>query len=270
MIDDIIVYRFNAERLFICVNAGNREKDFAWLKEQGSAPGCTVTDRGDEYAQIAIQGPKARALVQKLANKDLSDVKPYWFTEGEVAGVPGIIARTGYTGEDGYEVFCAPEHAEKLWNALLEAGKPEGLLPCGLGARDSLRLESCFRLYGNDMDEATTPLEAGLGWIVKLDKGDFIGRDVLVKQKVTGLPKQLVYFKLKEKGIARHDYPVYEAGSVVGKVTSGTLGPTVKEAVGMAFVPPRVAKAMAPIDIDIRGKRVPAEIVKQPFYKRTT
>jgi aminomethyltransferase len=268
MIDDIIVYKFSPERLFICVNAGNRDKDFAWLKEQGTAPGCTVTDRGNEYAQIAVQGPKAVALVQKLANKDLSGVKTYWFTEGEVAGVPGIIARTGYTGEDGFEIFCAPEHAENLWNAILEAGQPDGILPCGLGARDSLRLESCYRLYGNDMDEQTTPLEAGLGWIVKFDKGDFIGRDVLVEQKAEGLSKQIVYFKLKDKGIARHDYPVLSEGKVVGKVTSGTLGPTVKEAVGMAFVPPAVAKAGGPIAIDIRGKAVPAEIVKQPFYKR--
>jgi aminomethyltransferase len=240
------------------------------MKEQGTAPGCTVTDRGDDYAQIAVQGPKARELVQRLADKDLSGVKTYWFTEGQVAGVPGIIARTGYTGEDGFEIFCAPDRAEQLWNALVEAGQPLGLLPAGLGARDSLRLEACYRLYGNDMDETTTPLEAGLGWIVKVEKGEFIGRDVLVKQKKEGLPRQIVYFKLTDKGIARHEYPVVEGNVTVGKVTSGTLGPTVKEAVGMAYVPPRLARQGTLIHIDIRGRQVPAEIVKQPFYKRTT
>ena len=268
IIDDIIVYRFNPERLFVCVNAGNRDKDAAWMKAEGTGPGCTVTDRGDDYAQIAVQGPRAPALVQSLTKTDLSGVKTYWFTEGTVAGVQCIIARTGYTGEDGFELFCAPEKAVHLWNAILEAGTPVGLIPAGLGARDSLRLESCYRLYGNDMDSTTTPLEAGLGWIVKLDKGDFRGRAVLAKQKETGLTKQIVGFRLKDKGIARHDYPVLDNGAVVGKVTSGTLGPTVKESVGMAYVPPRLAKIGTPIQIEIRGKPVAAEVAKMPFYKR--
>jgi aminomethyltransferase len=268
IIDDIIVYRFNPERLFICVNAGNRDKDFAWLKSQGAAPGCTVTDRGDDYAQIAVQGPRAPALVQSLTRRDLSGVKTYWFTEGDVAGVPCIIARTGYTGEDGFELFCAPDKAVALWNAIVEAGQSVGLKPAGLGARDSLRLESCYRLYGNDMDETTTPLEAGLGWIVKLDKGEFRGRHVLVEQKARGLQKQIVGFRLADKGIARHDYPIVENGQVIGKVTSGTLGPTVKQSVGMAYVPPRLAKIGTPLQIEIRGKPVAAEVAKMPFYKR--
>jgi aminomethyltransferase len=268
MIDDIIVYRFNAERLFICVNAANRAKDFAWMKAEGSAPGCTVTDRGDDYAQIAIQGPRAPAIVQSLTKAALSRVRTYWFTEGEVAGTPCIIARTGYTGEDGFELFCAPDKATGLWDAITEAGRTAGITPAGLGARDSLRLESCYRLYGNDMDQTTTPLEAGLGWIVKLDKGNFRGRAVLVEQKEKGLPRQIVGFKLKDKGIARHDYPVLDGGIAVGKVTSGTLGPTVKEAVGMAYVPPRLAKVGTAIQIEIRGKPVAAEVAKMPFYKR--
>ncbi len=269
IIDDIIVYRFNSERLFVCVNAGNRDKDAAWMKAEGTAPGCTVTDRGDDYAQIAVQGPRAPVLVQSLTKRDLSGVKTYWFTEGEVAGVPCIIARTGYTGEDGFELFCAPDRAAGLWNTLLEAGKSVGLIPAGLGARDSLRLESCYRLYGNDMDGTTTPLEAGLGWIVKLDKGDFRGRDVLVKQKETGLPQVLVGFRMRDKGIGRHDYPIVENGTRVGKVTSGTLGPTVQEAVGMAYVPPRLAKVGTPLQVEIRGKPVAAEVSKMPFYRRS-
>jgi aminomethyltransferase len=269
IIDDIIVYRFSAEKLFVCVNAANRAKDFAWMHSRGTAPGCTVTDVGDNYAQIAVQGPRAPAIVQSLTKTDLSNVKTYWFTTGEVAGTHCIIARTGYTGEDGFELFVPPESAEKIWDALLEAGRPSGLIPAGLGARDSLRLESCYRLYGNDMDDKTTPLEAGLGWVVKLDKGEFNGRDVLVKQKANGLPKQIVGVKLKDKGIARHDYPVAEpGGDIVGKVTSGTLGPTLKEAVGMAYVPPRLAKVGTPIEVEIRGKRVAAEVAKMPFYKR--
>jgi aminomethyltransferase len=268
IIDDIIVYRFNSEKLFVCVNAGNRDKDVAWMIAEGTAPGCVVTDRGDEYAQLAVQGPKAPGIVQSLTKKDLSGVKTYWFTEGEVAGVPCIIARTGYTGEDGFELFCPPDKAEYLWNAVLTAGKADGIIPVGLGARDSLRLESCYRLYGNDMDDTTTTLEAGLGWITKLNKGEFRGRSVLVKQKEQGLPRQIVGFRLKEKGIARHDYPVVENGVQIGKVTSGTLGPTVGEAIGMAYVPPRLAKVGTPIWIEIRGKPVAAEVAKMPFYKR--
>jgi aminomethyltransferase len=268
IIDDIIVYRFNPERLFICVNAGNRAKDFAWLKSQGTAPGCTVTDRGDDYAQIAVQGPRAPGLVQSLTKRDLSAVKTYWFTEGEVAGVQCIIARTGYTGEDGFELFCAPERAVSLWSSLLDAGQSVSLTPAGLGARDSLRLESCYRLYGNDMDDTTTPLEAGLGWIVKLDKGEFRGRNALLEQKTRGLSRQIVGFRVTDKGIARHDYPVAESGQTIGKVTSGTLGPTVKQAVGMAYVPPRLAKIGTPLQIEIRGKPVSAEVAKMPFYKR--
>ncbi len=268
MIDDIVVYRFSAEKLLVCINAANRDKDVAWMKAEGTRDGCTVTDAGDAWAQLAVQGPKAAAILQTLTVTDLSTVKTYWFTEGTVSGIPAIIARTGYTGEDGFELFCSPDKAAELWSALVSAGAPLGLIPAGLGARDSLRLEVAYRLYGNDMDETTTPLEAGLGWIVRIDKGDFVGRDVLVSQKSAGLPQRLVGFKLTDKGIARHDYPVLKDGAKVGRVTSGTLTPTVKEAVGMAYVPPALAKEGSTFDVEIRGKAVPAVVVKTPFYAR--
>lgn len=268
VIDDVFVYRYSAERLLICVNASNRAKDFAWLKERGEADGCQVTDRSDEYAQIAIQGPKAVGIVQRLTGTALSDIRPYWFRDGEIAGVATIIARTGYTGEDGFELFCAPDQAEKLWSALLEEGRADGLKPAGLGARDSLRLECAFRLYGNDLDETTSPLEAGLGWIVKFDKGEFVGRDALLKQKEAGLTRRLVGFKLTDKGIARHGYAVLDGGEKVGEVTSGTMSPTLKEAIGLAYVPPRLAKEGTALSIDVRGRAVSAQVVKTPFYKR--
>lgn len=268
MIDDIVVYRFSKERLLVCVNASNRAKDFAWMKEHGEGPGCVVTDRGDEYAQIAVQGPKALKILKKLTKSDLDAVKTYWFTEGTIAGAPSVIARTGYTGEDGFELFCAPDQARRIWDAVLEAGRAEGIQPAGLAARDSLRLEVAYRLYGNDMDETTTPLEAGLGWIVKLDKGPFRGRDALVQQKEQGLARRLVGFKLTGKGIARHDYPVQHEGVVVGRVTSGTLSPSTKEAIGLAYVPSKLAKEGTAFDVEIRGRPVAAVVAKTPFYKR--
>ncbi len=268
MIDDLVIYRFSPTKLLVCVNASNRAKDFEWMKTEGTTSGCAVTDRGDEYAQIAVQGPKAAGILQRLTKVALSGIRTYWFGEGEVAGVSCIVARTGYTGEDGFELFCAPSGAEKVWNALLDSGRGEGLTPTGLGARDSLRLESAYRLYGNDMDETTTPLEAGLGWIVKLEKGDFIGRAVLVEQKARGLPRRLVGLKLTEKGIPRHEYAVLQDGKKVGHVTSGTLSPTTHEAIALAYVPPQLAKIDAPLAVEIRGKPVQAVVVKTPFYSR--
>jgi len=267
IIDDLVVYRFRESKLLVCVNAGNRAKDAEWLIERGTRPDCAVTDRGDDYAQLAVQGPQAASIVQKLTKADLSSVKTYWFTVGEVAGFPAVIARTGYTGEDGFELFVAPHHAAPLWNALITASDG-ALVPAGLGARDSLRLESAYRLYGNDMDETTTPLECGLGWITRFDKGDFIGRDALLKQKAEGITRKLVGFKLTDRGIARHDYPVLVDGTLAGKVTSGTLGPTVQQSVGLAYVPATHAAEGSVFDVEIRGKPVPAVVVKTPFYKR--
>lgn len=269
ILDDVVVYRFNAEKLLVCVNASNREKDAAWLKSQGEAPGCTVTDRSDDYALLALQGPVSQQILQPLTKTDLSGLRPFRFTEGEVTGIPCVISRTGYTGEDGFELFCAPDRAVEVWNAVMESGAPKGIAPAGLGARDSLRLECAYRLYGNDLDETTTPLEAGLGWVVKLDKpGGFRGSDALAKQKEAGLTRRIVGFRLTGKGIPRQGYPVLVDGKAVGTVTSGTLGPTVKEPVGLAYVPPEFAKEGTTFDVEIRGKPVPAVVVKTPFYKR--
>ncbi|MBN8232925.1 glycine cleavage system aminomethyltransferase GcvT [Corallococcus macrosporus] len=267
-VDDVVAYRFSPERILICVNSSNREKDFAWMKAR--AEGVTPVDRGDEYAQIAVQGPKAVGLVQRLTKADLSQVGTYRFTEGEVAGVKSIISRTGYTGEDGFELYCATGDAVKLWDALLEAGQPDGVKPCGLGARDSLRTEMKYALYGNDIDDAHTALEAGLGWIVKLDKaGGFIGKDALVAQKAAGIPRKLVGFELTGAGIPRHGYPILKDGVRVGEVTSGTQGPSVKKPIGMGYVPTNLATEGSTFDVEIRGRAVPAVVVKTPFLKKS-
>jgi aminomethyltransferase len=265
VIDDIIVYRFSPSRLFICVNASGREKDFEWMKAHASE-GARVEQHSDDWAQIAIQGPKAPALVDALCEPRVLDLRYYHFRQATVAGIPGcIVARTGYTGEDGFEVFVPPAGARKLWSALVE----RNAVPCGLGARDSLRLEVAYRLYGNDMDEEHTPLEAGLGWIVKLDKpGGFIGSDALIRQKKEGLRRKLVGFKLTGKGIARHGYPVLSQGARVGEVTSGTQSPVLKESIGLAYVPVALSKEGSIFEVEIRGKPVPAAAVKTPFVEK--
>lgn len=265
-VDDVVAYRFSPEHIFICVNASNVEKDFAWMSQ--NAKKVKPVNRSDDYAQIAVQGPKAFGLVQKLADKPLDGVGTYRFTTGKVAGVEAIISRTGYTGEDGFELYVAPNDAEKLWFALLENGKAEGCAPAGLGARDSLRTEMKYALYGNDIDDQHTPLEAGLGWIVKMDKGDFIGRSVLEAQKAAGIPRKLVGFELTEAGIPRAHYPILKDGQKVGEVTSGTMGPSVKKAVGIGYVPTALAAEGSTFHVDIRGRGVAARVVKTPFYKK--
>jgi aminomethyltransferase len=265
-VDDIVAYRFSPEHIFICVNAANREKDFAWMK--ANAKGVTPVDRSDDFAQIAVQGPKAFGLVQKLCPKDLSPIGTYRFTTGQVAGVDCIISRTGYTGEDGFELYCPPAKAEALWFALLDAGQGDGVVPAGLGARDSLRTEMKYALYGNDIDDTHTPLEAGLGWIVKLDKPEFIGKDVLVKQKAAGVTRKLVGFELTEPGVPRSHYAILKDGQKVGEVTSGTMGPTVKKAIGIGYVPTALAAEGSTFHVDIRGRPVAAKVVKTPFHVR--
>jgi aminomethyltransferase len=265
-VDDVVVYRFSPERIFICVNAANREKDFAWMKAH--AQKVKPVDRGDEFAQIAVQGPKAAAVVQRLTRVQLENLGNYRFTEGEVAGVACILSRTGYTGEDGFELYCPPLGAEKLWFALLEEGKAEGAAPAGLGARDSLRTEMKFALYGNDIDDEHTPLEAGLGWIVKLDKPQFVGKAALEQQKQQGVGRKLVGFELTEPGVPRHGYPILENGERVGEVTSGTLGPSVKKAIGIGYVPARLSAEGSTFQVDIRNRPVAARVVKTPFFKR--
>ena len=265
VIDDIIVYRFAPQRLFICVNASGREKDFEWMRDHAGG-GVSVGQRSDDWAQIAIQGPDAPKLVDSLSRPRVIDLAYYHFREATVAGIPGcIVARTGYTGEDGFEVFVPPGQARKLWDALLEKGSA----PCGLGARDSLRLEVAYRLYGNDMDEEHTPLEAGLGWIVKLDKpGGFVGSEALKRQKQEGLKRKIAGFKLTGKGIARHGYPALAGGQRVGEVTSGTMSPVLKEPIGLAYLPTPLAKEGSAFEVEIRGKPVAAAVVKTPFVTK--
>ncbi len=261
-VDDVVAYRFSPEHIFICVNASNADKDFAWMSQ--NAKKVKPVNRSDDYAQIAVQGPKAFALVQSLCGKSLEGVGTYRFTTGEVAGVPCIISRTGYTGEDGFELYCPPDKAEALWFALMD----KGALPAGLGARDSLRTEMKYALYGNDIDDAHTPLEAGLGWIVKMDKADFIGKAALEAQKAAGIPRKLVGFELTEPGIPRSHYAILKDGQKVGEVTSGTMGPSIKKAVGIGYVPTALAAEGSTFHVEIRGRPVAARVVKTPFYKK--
>ncbi len=269
IVDDVVVYRRDKDDLLVCVNASNREKDFRWLKERGSASGAEIVDEGDSYAQLALQGPKAAGILARLTKTDLPSIANYHHRQGQVGGRPCLIARTGYTGEDGFELFCSPADALPLWDDLMSAGERDGLIPCGLGARDSLRLEMKYCLYGNDIDDTTSPLEAGIGFAVKLQKpGGFIGSDVLQRQKAEGLKRKLVGFKLTDRGIPRHGYPVAVDGKVEGTVTSGTMSPTLKLPIGMAYLPLSHTSPGDHFAVDIRGRATAAEVSATPFYKR--
>jgi aminomethyltransferase len=268
-IDDVIVYRRGEDRFLMVVNAANVAKDFAWLQEHGP-DGCELRDRSDDFALVALQGPEAPAVLQALTPIDLASIGSYRFAEGEVVGHATIVARTGYTGEDGFELFVAPEAAEALWTSLLESGAGKGLVPAGLGARDTLRLEARMLLYGNDMDETTTLVEAGLGWIVALDeaKGDFEGRSVLAEQKARGAPRRLVGFEVVGRGIARHGYPVFLGEEALGAVTSGSYAPFLQKNIGLCYLPAARATLGTEFDVEIRERRVAARVVPTPFYKR--
>ena len=261
-VDDVVVYRFSAEKFLLVLNAANVAKDLAWIRDH--AQGAQIDDLSDDFAQLAIQGPASRRILARLTEANLDALAYYHFTEGEVASAPCLIARTGYTGELGYELYCRPELANRLWDELISAGNGE-LIPCGLGARDSLRLEKRFALYGQDIDETHTPLEAGLGWIVKLDKGDFIGRDALIAQKARGLDRKLVGFEVTGRGIARPGQEVALDSATIGHVTSGAYSPCRKQSIGLAYVPPAHATLGATFDLIIRGQPVAARVVKTPF-----
>jgi len=265
-VDDVVAYRFSPEHILICVNASNREKDFAWMKAH--AKQVIPVDRSDAFAQIALQGPKAAAILQRMTELDLSTVGTYRFKQGSVRGVDCIVSRTGYTGEDGFELYCPSDAADGLWRAILVEGEADGLVPAGLGARDSLRTEFKYALYGNDIDDQHTPLEAGLAWIVKWDKGDFIGKAALERQKAAGIPRKLVGFELLGAGVPRPGYPVLQDGARVGEVTSGTMGPSVKKPIGMAYVPTALAAEGSTFQVEIRGRAVDARVVKTPFLKK--
>ncbi len=269
-VDDLLVYRLGPSHYLLVINAGNIDKDVAWItaRAREAVPDIAVVNSSDRYGLIALQGPKSDAILQTLTAIDLAAIKYYWFAHGEIAGVRGTVSRTGYTGEDGFEVMVPAAMTARVWDALLAAGAPHGLIPAGLGARDTLRLEASMRLYGNDMDDTSTVVEADLGWIVGWKKPSFLGRDVLHAQKASGPAKKLAGFEMVDRAIARHGHAVIHDGQPVGVVTSGTQTPFLKKAIGMAYLPPALTTPGTEIDIDIRGRRAKAVIVPMPFYKR--
>jgi len=267
-VDDLLVYRRAADSFLVVVNASNTPKDFEWARTRAQSRGqVRVEDRSADYALIAVQGPKSAALMSRLSKPDPSDLPYYGFRDTEVAGARTLVSRTGYTGEDGFEVYCRPEDAERIFRRLLEEGKPEGVAPCGLGARDTLRLEAKMALYGNDIDDTVTAYEADLGWIVKPAKGEFIGREALVAQKAAGIPRKLVGFEMADRGIARHGYAAKTAAGS-GVVTSGTHSPTLGRPIGLALLPSGAAAVGTEFEVDIRGRSAAARVVPTPFYKR--
>jgi len=266
-VDDILVHKVADDHYFLCVNASNQDKDFAHIQACNKFE-ATVENAGPSYAQIAIQGPKAISILQRLTPVDLNSIRYYWFRDGLVSGQPARIARTGYTGEDGFEIYVAPEYAEARWNELLEAGREFGLKPCGLGARNTLRMEAGMALYGHEIDASITPLEAGLGWIVKLDKGDFLGRPVLQKQKAEGVSRKLIGFEMRGRGIGRDGYPVHVDSQPSGWVTSGGPAPALNKNIGMCYLPVALATPGRAIEIIIRNLPVEAVTVPTQFYKR--
>lgn len=270
IVDDLLIYKRGAGRYLVCVNAACIDKDWEWFSSHHDEvrDGCTLVNASESWAQLAIQGRHAAPLLQKLTDVDLGGVSYYHFSEGVLAGVDCIIARTGYTGEDGFELFFSGEQAAPMWAALFEAGEEFELQPIGLGARDTLRLESKYCLYGNDITDQTTPLEGRLAWVVKLDKGEFIGRDALVAQKEAGIPRRLVGFELQGRGIARHGYPVLLHGEVIGEVTSGAHSPSLGKSIGLCYLPAGSTKSGTEFEVQVRKNRIPAVVVKTPFYKR--
>ena len=268
-VDDVLTYRLHGEHFMLVVNASNIIKDFNWISSHvGSAGDAVAVNTSSRYALIALQGPAARNVLQTLTGVPLEDLKYYRFTTGEVASVRATISRTGYSGEDGFEVFVPPATAERVWDAILRAGQPAGVVPAGLGARDTLRLEAAMRLYGNDIDETTTVLEADLGWIVGWNKPEFIGSEALRRQKETGVSRKLVGFEVLDRGIARHGYDAFVEGRKVGAVTSGTQTPFLKKAIGLAYLPIEHTGDGTEFEIECRGRRVRAVVVPTPFYKR--
>lgn len=283
VVDDLLVYRFGPEKLLLVVNAGTTDKDWEWINSflsepRASAdgifeskPNITLKNASADYCQIAVQGPDATGILQKLTETKLEEIKYYHFTKGKVDDIDSIISRTGYTGEDGFEVYSSADKAEQLWNKLLETGNfgsDRGILPCGLAARNTLRLESGMSLYGHELSDTITPLEANLGWITKLQKGEFTGSDKIAKQKEEGVSRKLIGFEMVDRGIARDDFDVYIGGEKVGYVTSGSPAPYLKKNVGLAFLPVEFANVGQEIKIDVRGKHLAAIIVPTPFYKR--
>jgi len=266
-VDDLLVHKISDTHYLLCVNAANQDGDFSHVVSSNRFD-AKVENAGPRYSQLAVQGPRAKDILQRLTPVSLDPIRYYHFTFGKVDGVECLIARTGYTGEDGFEIYFHPEFSDQLWNNLMQVGESSRMIPCGLGARNTLRLEAGMCLYGHEIDDTTTPWEAGLGWICKLDKGPFLGSDLLARQKQSGLDRKLVGFEMLDKRIGRDGYPVVIAGHEQGRVTSGCPAPFLKKNIGMAYVPPAASAAGREIEISIRGQSAPARIVAIPFYKR--
>jgi aminomethyltransferase len=269
-VDDLLLHKLSDDEFLLVVNASNTDKDFQWVKGHAGSWDVTVTNESLETGQVALQGPASLAALQPLADIDLSQMKYYWFAPGHFQDLPVLFARTGYTGEDGFEIYCPAEASERVWNAVLESGRAYGITPAGLGCRNTLRLEAKMALYGHEIDDTTNALEADLGWIVKLQKGDFLGREALAKLKEAGLTRKLVGFKMAEKrDIARDGMAVLIDGRKAGHVTSGAPSTTCGVNLGLAYVPLSHAEPGSAIQIDIRGRACPAGVAPTPFYKRT-
>jgi aminomethyltransferase len=263
IVDDLTLYRVAADRYMLTVNASNIEKDWGWVTEH--EPGATWKNVSAETALLAVQGPKAEGLVRRLAEVDVVSIRYYHFAKGKVAGVPALISRTGYTGEDGFELYVPAEEAVRLWHALMEAGRPDGIRPIGLGARDTLRLEMKFALYGNDIDQTTNSLEAGLGWVVKPEKGEFIGRAAIEARRARGVARKLIGFEMVERQVPRHGYRILKDGAEVGVVTSGSFSPSLERGIGMGYVRADLAAVGSEWDVEIRGAGQRARVVRTPF-----
>jgi aminomethyltransferase len=267
-VDDMLVYCLSAEEYLLVVNAANTDKDFGWVSEHQEGFDVSVENASDAYSQLALQGPKSREILQPLTDIDLSGLKSFWAARGKVDGIEALVSRTGYTGEDGFEVYTTSAEPSSIWEKIMSRGKPLGLLPVGLGARDTLRLEAKLMLYGNDIDETTTVLEADLKWIIKFKKGDFLGREALEKQLAEGVKRKIVGFELLERGIPRSHYAVFASGQLAGQVTSGTFSPFLKKSLGLVYLPVEFTAVGTELEVAIRDKRVRARVVPTPFYKR--
>ncbi len=268
-VDDLLVYQLADEDYLLVVNAANAASDFAWISEHTPQDAdCSVDDVSSSYALLALQGPRALAILSSLTAEDLAAIRYYHFKTGQVSGATGLISRTGYTGEDGFELYLDPADAPRIWDELLRVGAGLGLVPAGLGARDTLRLEAGMALYGHEINRDTTPYEAGLGWVVKLDKGPFIGREALAAQLQQGPQKQLIGFEICDRGIARQGHAVLSQGETVGQVVSGTFSPTFEKALGMAFVPKALATVGTELEVVVRERALKAVVVSLPFYRR--
>ncbi len=269
-VDDLLVYCLGPEEYLLVVNAANTDKDYAWIVAHRAGFDADVENASDRYSQLALQGPRAEEILQPLTDVRLPDLKRFWSRIGKVAGVEALVSRTGYTGEDGFEIYTTAPEPAVLWDEILRQGNPHGLLPVGLGARDTLRLEANLMLYGNDIDETTTVLEADLKWIVKFKKGDFLGREALETQLSEGITRKIVGFELLEKGIPRPHYPVFVMGQKEGDVTSGTYSPYLRKSIGLVYLPTEHAEIGAAVEVGIRDKRVAGVVVSTPFYRRET